>query len=90
MIYLKATLVIVSSGNDFFTAGSKHDGVFELSRVAALDVAQRRVSVHDTFVAQILERHLVFGGAGPVQPPFAESQRAKVFIDQIQERLGRL
>lgn len=61
--------------------------MFELGRVASFDVAQGRISVDHSFVAQILQSHLVLGGAGAIQPALAESQSAEVLVDDVEKRL---
>ena len=43
-----------------------------LSRVAALDVAERGVGLDDLLLAEVFERHQVLGLAEPVQPAAAE------------------
>jgi len=74
-------LIIISSGDDLLAGGSEHDSVFVLRRVATLDVAEGWVRVDYLLVAQVLERHLVLGGAGAVQPALAECQRTEVGVD---------
>lgn len=58
--------------------------MLELRRIAALDVAERRIGVDDAFVAQVLERHGVARRARALQPPLAERQRPEVLIHQVQ------
>lgn len=83
-------LIIISSGDNLLARGSEHNGVFVLRRVTALDVAERWVGVDYLLVTQVLECHLVLGGAGAVQPALAERQRAEVGVDQTQQVLGGL
>lgn len=61
--------------------------MLELSSVAALGVAQRRVGVHDAQIAQVLQRHQVLALAQAVQPAAAERQRAEVLIDDVEQVL---
>lgn len=79
-------LIVGAPADDLLASGTKHDGVLELGGVAALDVAQWRVRVHDLLVAQILQCHLVLALAQAVQPPLAEGQRAEVLFDHVQQR----
>lgn len=58
--------------------------MLELRGVAALDVAERRVGVHDALVAEVLERHGVARRAGAFQPPLAERERAEVLVYQVE------
>ena len=53
-----AELVVGAPRDDLLAGGPEQDGVLELSRVAALDVAQWRVWLHDALFAKILQRHL--------------------------------
>lgn len=79
--------VIGAAADDFLAGRPQQDGVLELGRVAALDVAQRRVRVDDALVAQVLERHQVFRLVQTVEPAAAEGQRAKVLVDDAQKLL---
>jgi hypothetical protein len=78
-------LVVGAPADDLLASGAQHDGVLELSGVAALNVAQWGVRVNDLLVAQILQRHLVLALAEAVQPPLAEGQCAEVLFDHVQQ-----
>ena len=54
-----AELVVGAPRDDLLAGGPEQDGVLELSRVAALDVAKWRVGIHDSLLAEVLQRHLV-------------------------------
>lgn len=79
--------VVVSSAHHLLAGGPEQDGVLELSGVAALGVAERRVGVHDAQVAQVLQGHQVLAFAQAVQPAAAERQRAEVLVDNVQQVL---
>lgn len=79
--------VVISPAHHLLAGGPEQDGVLELSSVAALGVAQRRVGVHDAQVAQVLQRHQVLALAQAVQPAAAKRQRAEVLIDDVQQVL---
>lgn len=76
-------LVVVAPADDLLAGGAQQDGVLELRRVGALDVAQGRVGIHDAQVAQVLQRHQVFALPQAIQPPPAEGKSTKVFIDNV-------
>lgn len=80
-------LIIISARDDLLASGPKKDGMLELSCVAAFDVAQRRVGVHHTLVAQVLQGHGVARGARAFQPALAERERAEVLVDRVQQLL---
>lgn len=61
--------------------------MFELSRVAALGVAQGRVGVHNAQVAQVLQGHQVLALAQAVQPPAAKRQCAEVLVYHVEQML---
>lgn len=79
--------VVVSPAHHLLAGGPEQDGVLELSGVAALGVAEGRVGVDDTQVAQVLQGHQVLALAETVQPAAAERQRAEVLVDHIQQVL---
>lgn len=79
--------VVVSPAHHLLAGGPEQDGVLELSGVAALGVAERRVGVHDAEVAQVLQRHQVLALAQAVQPAAAERQRAEVLVDDVEQVL---
>lgn len=83
-------LIVVATRNNFFACWSQYNCVLVLSRIRSFDVAQRWVCFNDTFVAQILQCHLVFGGTGTVQPTLTERQCAEILVDRIQQAFGRL
>lgn len=58
--------VVVSPAHHLLAGGPEQDGVLELSRVAALGVAERRVRVHDAQVTQVLQGHQVLALAQAV------------------------
>lgn len=88
--FTSVALIVVSARDDLLASGSEEDGVLELRGVAALDVAERRVGVHDSLVAEILQRHGVAGGARALQPALAEGESAEVLVDRVQQLLRRL
>ena len=47
----------------------KIDGVLELCDIGPLDVTQRRASIHDATVAEILQCHQIFRLAQAIQIP---------------------
>lgn len=79
--------VVVSTAHHLLAGGPEQDGVFKLSRVAALAVAQWGVGVHDAQVAQVLQSHQVLALAQAVQPAAAKCQRAKILINDVQQVL---
>lgn len=80
--------VVVSTAHHLLAGGPEQDGVFKLSCVAALAVAEWGVGVHDAQVAQVLQSHQVLALPQAVQPTAAEGQRSKVLIDDVQQVLG--
>lgn len=80
--------VVVSAAHHLLAGGPEQDGVFELSRVAALAVAKWGVGVHDAQVAQVLQSHQVLALTQAVQPASAERQRAEILIDDVQQVLS--
>ena len=80
--------VVLPPAHHLLTGGSQHYGVLVLGRVAALDVAERRVRLHDVLLTEVLERHQVLGLAEPVQPAAAERQRAEVLVDDVEQLFG--
>lgn len=80
--------VVASAAHHLLAGGPEQDGVFKLSCVAALAVAQRGVGVHDAQVAQVLQSHQVLALAQAVQPTAAERQRSKILIDDVEQMLG--
>lgn len=85
-------LSVVRAATDHLLAGGpQHHGVLVLGRVAALDVAERRIGLHDLLVTQVLQRHQVLGLAQSVQPAATERQRPEVLVDDVQKllRLGQ-
>ena len=62
--------------------------MFKLCSVAALGVTQWWVGVNDAHVTQVLQGYEVFGLTQAIKPTPAESQRAKVLVDDIQKLLG--
>lgn len=82
-------LIVGASADNLLASGTQHNGVLELSGVAALDVTQWRVRIYDLLVAQILQSHLVLALAQAVQPPLAEGQRAEVLLDHVQQWFRR-
>lgn len=79
--------VVISPAHHLLAGGPEQDGVLELSGVAALGVAERRVGVHDAKVTQVLQRHQVLALAQAVQPAAAERQRAEVLVDDVEQVL---
>ncbi len=79
--------VVVSPAHHLLAGGPEQNGVLELSGVAALSVAERRVGVHNAQVTQVLQGHQVLALAQAVQPAPAERQRAEVLVDDIQQVL---
>lgn len=79
--------VVVSPAHYLLAGRPEKDGVLELSRIAALGVAEWWVRVHDAQIAQVLQSHQVFALTQAVQPAPAECQRAKVLIDDVQQML---
>lgn len=59
-------LVVLATRNDFFTRGSQHNRVLELSGIRASDVDERRVSFNRALITEIFESHLIFGTAGTI------------------------
>ena len=55
-----ANLVVISLGHNLLASRSKHDGVLILRRVAALDIAKRRVGLNNTHIAKIFQCPHVF------------------------------
>ena len=55
-----------------------------IARRRSLDVAERRVRLYDTVVAQVLQRHRVSRFAQTVEVSLAEGQRAKVSVDDAE------
>ena len=53
-------LIVWASANDFFACWSQKDGMFKLSCVAALNVAEGWVGIDNSFVTQVFESHQVF------------------------------
>ena len=49
------TSIVISFGEDLFACWAKKNGVFELRHVRALDVAQRRVSIDQTHVTEVVK-----------------------------------
>lgn len=79
--------VVVSAAHHLLAGGPEQDGVFELSCVAALAVAEWGVGVHDAQVAQVLQSHQVLALAQAVQPTAAEGQRSELLVDDVQQVL---
>lgn len=75
--------VVIPPADDLLAGGAEQDGVLELRRVGALDVAQGRVRIHDAEVAQVLQSHQVFALPQAIQPPAAEGKSTKVFVDNV-------
>ena len=48
-------LVVVASADNFFACWAEKDGMLELGSHAALDIAQRRVSLHDALFDQFAQ-----------------------------------
>lgn len=53
--------VVISFADNLFASWFQHDGVLILSCVAALDVTEWRVGLHDPRVTQVLESHQILG-----------------------------
>ena len=83
-----ARLVIVSPGQNLLAGRPQDERVLELSRVAALDVAERRVLIDDASVTQVPQGHQVLSLAESVEPTAAECKRAEVVVDHAQQLLG--
>ena len=79
--------VVVSTAHHLLAGGPEQDGVFKLSCVAALGIAERGVGVHDAQVAQVLQSHQVLALTQAVQPAAAEGQRSKTLVDDVQQVL---
>ena len=88
--YFTPPLVVVATAEHLLAGGAQIERVFELSGVAALDVAERGVSLDDADIAQVPQRHEVLCLAESVEPAPTERQRAEVLVDHIQQllRLG--
>ena len=61
--------IIITARQNLLSHGVQVEGVLILGNIRAPDIAQRRVGVHNSCVAQILQSHLVLGLAQPVQEP---------------------
>jgi hypothetical protein len=55
LITLKRSSVVIATGEDFFAGRLKKDGVLILGGVTPGDIDQRRVSVDDARINQLLE-----------------------------------
>ena len=90
MLFSRRISIIAAATEHLLAGGSQQDGVFKLGRVAAFGVAQRRIWINDTFVAQVLQSHQVLGLTETVEPATAECQRSETLIDHAQQllRLG--
>lgn len=80
-------LVVLAAADDFLARWSKNDCVLELRRVAAFDVAQRRVRIDHVGFDETLQRQQVFALAESVQPATAERQCAEVLADRVVQLL---
>lgn len=79
--------VVIAPTHHLLAGGPEQDGVLKLSGVAAPCVTEGGVGVHDAQVAQVLQGHQVLALTQTVQPASAESQRAKVLVDDVQQVL---
>ena len=79
--------VVVPPAHHLLAGGSEQDGVLKLGRITALGVTEGRVGVHDAQVTQVLQGHQVLALPQTIKPASAEGQRAKVFVDHIQQVL---
>lgn len=61
--------------------------MFKLRCVTSFDVTQRRIRINDSGIAQILQRHEIFGFSETIDPTTAECEGAEVFCDQMKELL---
>ena len=55
--------------------------MFKLGSVTALDVAQRRIRIHNSDVTKILQRDEILGLIKSIEPSATESKRAKVLVN---------
>ena len=49
-----SNLIIITAGEDLLAGGAQHKGVFVLRSVGARHVHQRRISIHQASVDQLL------------------------------------
>lgn len=79
------SLVVISSADNLFARWAQQYSVLKLRCVRAFDVAQGRIRIHYTQVAQVLQCHQVLALSQAIQPSAAEGKSTKVFIDNIQQ-----
>ena len=79
-----AALVVAAARQHLLASGVQVDGVLVLRHVGALDIAERRVRVHDAHIAQVLERHLVLALTEPVEVAAGRTRQSAPWAGQAQ------